>query len=108
MKLFLLVYYKKHEDRKEMNFLLNFSFGNVLNFKATGSNLPDWHDHQSGVCTTQLAPREMTRYAPPQIAMTDEQLGSKLNRSKLINGDMLYNPNYQFDEDFILESGFRH
>jgi hypothetical protein len=25
---------------------------------------------------------------------------------KLINGDMLHNPNYQFDEDFILESGF--
>jgi hypothetical protein len=30
-------------------------------------------------------------------------------RSKLINGNMLHNPNYQFDEDFfILESGFRH
>jgi hypothetical protein len=33
---------------------------------------------------------------------------SIVNRSKLINGDMLYNLNYQFDEDFILESGFRH
>jgi hypothetical protein len=34
---------------------------------------------------------------------------SIVNRSKLIkNGDMLHNPNYQFDEDFILESGFRH
>jgi hypothetical protein len=32
-----------------------------------------------------------------------------VNKSKLINGDMvLHNPNYQFDEDFILESGFRH
>jgi hypothetical protein len=31
---------------------------------------------------------------------------SIVNRSKLINGDMLHNPNYQFDEDFILESGF--
>jgi hypothetical protein len=32
---------------------------------------------------------------------------SIINRSKLINGDMLYNPNYQFDdEDFIiLDSG---
>jgi hypothetical protein len=33
---------------------------------------------------------------------------SIVNRSKLINGDVLHNPNYQFDEDFILESGFRH
>jgi hypothetical protein len=33
---------------------------------------------------------------------------SIVNRSKLINGDMLHNSNYQFDEDFILESGFRH
>jgi hypothetical protein len=33
---------------------------------------------------------------------------SIVNRSKLIDGDMLHNPNYQFDEDFILESGFRH
>jgi hypothetical protein len=33
---------------------------------------------------------------------------SIVNRSKLINGDMFHNPNYQFDEDFILESGFRH
>jgi hypothetical protein len=32
---------------------------------------------------------------------------SIVNRSKLINGDMLHNPNYQFDEDFILEFGFR-
>jgi hypothetical protein len=30
------------------------------------------------------------------------------NRSKLTNGDTLHNPNYQFDEEFILESGFRH
>jgi hypothetical protein len=27
---------------------------------------------------------------------------SIVNRSKLINGDMLYNPNYQFNEDFML------
>jgi hypothetical protein len=33
---------------------------------------------------------------------------SIVNRSKLINGDMLHNPNYQFDKDFILESGFQH
>jgi hypothetical protein len=35
---------------------------------------------------------------------------SIVNRSKLITmaGNMLHNPNYQFDEDFILESGFRH
>jgi hypothetical protein len=33
---------------------------------------------------------------------------SIVNRSKLINIDMLHNPNYQFDEEFILESGFRH
>jgi hypothetical protein len=33
---------------------------------------------------------------------------SMVNRSKLINGDMLHNTNCQFDEDFILESGFRH
>jgi hypothetical protein len=26
-----------------------------------------------------------------------------VNRSKLINGDMLHNPNYQVDEDFILD-----
>jgi hypothetical protein len=32
---------------------------------------------------------------------------SIVNRSKLINGDMLHNLDYQFDEDFILESGFR-
>jgi hypothetical protein len=26
---------------------------------------------------------------------------SIVNRSKLINGDMLHNPNYQFDEDLL-------
>jgi hypothetical protein len=35
-------------------------------------------------------------------------VASIVNRSELINGDMLPNPNYQFDEDFILESEFRH
>jgi hypothetical protein len=33
---------------------------------------------------------------------------SIVNRSTLINGNILHNPNYQFDEDFILESGCRH
>jgi hypothetical protein len=33
---------------------------------------------------------------------------SIVNRSKLINGGMLHNPNYQFEEAFILEFGFRY
>jgi hypothetical protein len=46
--------------------------------------------------------------SPPRLSCCLQKsiAASIVNRSKLINGDMLHNPNYQFDEDFILESGY--
>jgi hypothetical protein len=33
---------------------------------------------------------------------------SIINRSRLINGDMVHDPNYQYDDAFIMESEFRY